>query len=120
MKKVILLIVLLVGIQFVDAKQNCKRPKKLKEQKLEIVSQPVPQPICPPIPEGFYQFYQTSFIDFRSLREGKKGTTFSFRDSLCSPLRQDLIETYPYGMRNGIYTLNCIIMYYLFVCSILR
>ena len=96
-KKILLLVILLAVVHCIYAQHHQKKTKKLKKQKTEIVSQPV----CPPIPEEFYQFFKTSFIDFSSLREGEKVTTFSFRDSLCSPLKQNLIVTSPYGMRNG-------------------
>jgi len=57
--------------------------------------------ICPPEPDDFYKFFKTTFIDFRSLRDEEKVSTFSFSDSLCSPLKRDLILTSPYGMRKG-------------------
>ena len=96
-KKILLLIILLAASYSVDAECCWKKLKRSKKQKTEVVSTPV----CPPIPEDFYQFFQTSFIDFSSLREGKNVKTFSFRDSLCSPLQQNLVVTSPYGMRNG-------------------
>lgn len=55
---------------------------------------------CLPEPEDFYAFFNTKFIDFASLREGNV-TTFSFSDSLCSPLKRNLIVTSKYGMRDG-------------------
>jgi len=57
--------------------------------------------ICPPEPADFYHFFKTTFIDFRSLREEEKVKTFSFSDSLCSPLTRKLEVTSGYGMRNG-------------------
>jgi len=60
-----------------------------------------PSLICPPEPENFYSFFKTTFIDFRSLREGENVKTFSFHDSLCSPLSRKLELTSAYGMRNG-------------------
>jgi murein DD-endopeptidase MepM/ murein hydrolase activator NlpD len=57
--------------------------------------------ICPPEPSDFYKFFSTTFIDFRSLREGEKVNSFSFSDSLCSPLTRKLEITSPYGMRSG-------------------
>jgi len=53
------------------------------------------------IPEEFYRFFNTNFIDFAALREGNV-KTFSFSDSLYSPLKQTLIVSSGYGMRNGI------------------
>ena len=53
---------------------------------------------CPAIPDNFYDFFNTKFIDFASLREGVV-KTFSFSDSLCSPLRKKLEVTSLYGMR---------------------
>jgi murein DD-endopeptidase MepM/ murein hydrolase activator NlpD len=97
-KKILfLIIILLAGTHLIYAQYKEKDAKKLKKRKSTLVSSPV----CPPIPEEFYQFFETSFIDFSSLREGEKVTTFSFRDSLCSPLTQDLMLTSSYGMRNG-------------------
>jgi len=60
-----------------------------------------PALICPPEPEDFYSFFKTTFIDFRSLREGENVKTFSFNDSLCSPLFRKLEVTSVYGMRGG-------------------
>jgi len=56
---------------------------------------------CPPAPADFYNFFSTTFIDFRSLREGAQVNTFSFNDSLCSPLTKPLEITSGYGMRSG-------------------
>jgi len=55
--------------------------------------------ICPPVPDDFYAYYRTDFIDFRSLREGFV-SQFTFSDRLRSPLKQNLIVTSGYGMRN--------------------
>jgi murein DD-endopeptidase MepM/ murein hydrolase activator NlpD len=93
MKKNLLLLILLIGIHFIYAQHHQKRVKKSKKHRTTLV--------CPSVPEDFYQFFQTSFIDFSSLREGEKVSTFSFSDSLCSPLKQVLTVTSPYGMRNG-------------------
>jgi murein DD-endopeptidase MepM/ murein hydrolase activator NlpD len=60
-----------------------------------------PTVTCPPEPEDFYKFYKTTFIDFRSLRDGENVNTFSFTDSLCAPLKRELTLTSLYGMRNG-------------------
>jgi len=57
--------------------------------------------VCPPVPSDFYNFFSTTFIDFRSLREGEKVNTFSFSDSLCSPLTRKLEITSEYGMRSS-------------------
>ena len=60
---------------------------------------PLLQPTtCPAIPKDFYDFFNTKVIDFASLREGNV-KTFSFSDSLCSPLKQQLKITSNYGMR---------------------
>jgi len=56
---------------------------------------------CPPEPDDFYNFFKTTFIDFGSLREGENVKTFSFNDSLSSPLKRNLEVTSVYGMRNG-------------------
>jgi len=56
---------------------------------------------CPPKPDDFYHFFKTTFIDFRSLREGEKVKSFSFSDSLCSPLIRKLELTSGYGMRES-------------------
>lgn len=55
--------------------------------------------VCISEPKGFHEYFQTDFINFSSLREGNV-TTFSFRDSLHSPLNTLLI-TSDYGIRNG-------------------
>jgi len=57
--------------------------------------------ICPPEPADFYNFFSTTFIDFKSLREGERVNTFSFSDSLSSPLQRKLEITSGYGMRSG-------------------
>lgn len=54
--------------------------------------------ICMPEPANFYEYFRTDFIDFASLREGDV-SAFSFRDSLHSPLRSNLIITSNYGKR---------------------
>ena len=56
---------------------------------------------CPSEPEDFYHFFKTTFIDFGSLRDGENVKTFSFNDSLCSPLIRKLEMTSKYGMRDG-------------------
>ena len=61
---------------------------------------PIVNTICPPEPESFHRFFNTRFIDFASLREGKVNT-FSFSDSLHLPLKQNLIVTSGYGMRGN-------------------
>jgi murein DD-endopeptidase MepM/ murein hydrolase activator NlpD len=73
-------------------KQKEKVPKRSKKKSASI---------CPAEPDGFYDFFGTTFIDFSSLRKGENVTTFSFRDSLCSPLCQTLKITSNFGMRNG-------------------
>jgi len=55
---------------------------------------------CLPEPEDFHHFFGTDFIGFAALREGKV-KTFSFSDSLGSPLKRDLIITSRYGIREG-------------------
>lgn len=55
--------------------------------------------VCISEPKGFREYFQTDFINFSSLREGNV-STFSFRDSLHSPLNTLLI-TSDYGGRNG-------------------
>jgi len=64
-------------------------------------NKPVSTIICPPEPDDFYKFFKTTFIDFRSLREGENVKTFSFNDSLSSPLFRKLELTSVYGMRGG-------------------
>ncbi len=54
--------------------------------------------ICLPEPDSFYYFFNTNFIDFAALRETEVNM-FSFNDSLCSPLKQNLIVASCYGMR---------------------
>jgi len=58
------------------------------------------KPVCPPEPEGFNNFFGTDFIGFAALREGGV-KTFSFSDSLGAPLRQNLLITSRYGMREN-------------------
>ena len=73
----------------------------------ELNKPPLPKQImttnstCPPEPDEFYDFFKTTFIDFRSLRDGEKVKTFSFSDNLCSPLTRNLEITSNYGMRDG-------------------
>jgi murein DD-endopeptidase MepM/ murein hydrolase activator NlpD len=82
---------------------------KQEESKPEVATQTKPKqaPIynnkanCPPEPADFYNFFKTTFIDFRSLREEEKVNSFSFSDSLCAPLHRKLELTSKYGMRNG-------------------
>ena len=66
--------------------------------KQEKKSVPVVKVNCPPEPKDFYEFFNTTFIDFASLKEGGI-KTFSFNDSLHSPLKQNLTVTSEYGMR---------------------
>lgn len=56
--------------------------------------------VCISEPEGFSEYFRTDFIDFASLREGNV-STFSFRDSIHSPLSNTLLVTSKYGNRNG-------------------
>ena len=56
--------------------------------------------VCMPEPPNFYDYFKTDFIDFASLR-GADVSAFSFRDSLHSPLKQNLIVTSNYGNRKG-------------------
>lgn len=60
----------------------------------------VVEDICPPQPDIFYDFFNTKFVGFKSLRDGYV-KTFSFSDSLHSPLKKNLIVTSGYGMRAG-------------------
>jgi len=64
------------------------------------VYKPVSAPVCPPEPDNFHDSFNQKFVDFASLRENEKVKTFSFNDSLHSPLKQDLTVTSEYGMRN--------------------
>ena len=68
---------------------NSKEEKQISAEK-----------ICPPEPEEFYRFFNTKFIDFASLKEGRV-KTFSFSDSLHSPLKRNLTITSEYGMRGN-------------------
>jgi murein DD-endopeptidase MepM/ murein hydrolase activator NlpD len=72
-----------------------------KEEKKQTAPKPKPQSICPPEPDNFYDFFKTTFIDFRSLREEEKVKSFSFSDSLCAPLNKKMEITSKYGMREG-------------------
>lgn len=56
--------------------------------------------ICIPEPKDFQKYFQTDFINFASLREGGV-STFSFQDSLHSPLSNTLHITSDYGNRDG-------------------
>lgn len=64
--------------------------------KLEIPKKDV----CMSEPEGFSDYFQTDFINFAALREGNV-STFSFRDSIHSPLSTALLITSKYGGRKG-------------------
>jgi len=78
-------------IEIIEEEQT-EIPKVPKTKKSEF--------FCSSASEDFDKFWDTKFIDFRSLREGEDVSTFSFKDSLCSPLTRDLIITSPYGPRN--------------------
>jgi len=106
MKKLFLVFLFLTGSFFIYAQKDKGIIDLLIEcyedfYDLNKKSESYPSATCPPEPADFYKFYKTTFIDFRSLREGEKVNTFSFSDSLCSPLKRDLVLTSPYGMRNG-------------------
>jgi murein DD-endopeptidase MepM/ murein hydrolase activator NlpD len=73
-----------------------KEAKAEKEEEIPIIQTSV----CLPKPDNFYDFFNTAFIDFASLRAGRV-TTFSFNDSLSSPLSTDLIITSHYGVRGN-------------------
>lgn len=60
----------------------------------------VQKSVCLPEPGDFYNFFNTQFVDFSSLRE-ENIKTFSFSDNLCSPLKQKLVVTSEYGMRGN-------------------
>jgi len=111
MKKLCLLFIFLVGNYWMYAQKDQNIIDLLiesyedyfdlspqKEIQPEMKSQPELNPVCLPAPADFYDFYNTQFIDFASLREGKV-KTFAFSDSLCSPLKQALQITSNYGMR---------------------
>ncbi|MFV0538285.1 MAG: M23 family metallopeptidase [Dysgonomonas sp.] len=56
--------------------------------------------ICISEPKDFQKYFQTDFINFASLREGGV-SSFSFQDSLHSPLSNTLQITSDYGNRDG-------------------
>ena len=60
---------------------------------------PTNNEVCISEPKEFSEYFQTDFINFSSLREGNV-TTFSFRDSIHSPLNA-LHITSDYGVRSG-------------------
>jgi len=107
MKKTFLLIVLLLGSYLAYTQNNSVVELVLKfyEEYYAFVLQEKNNSekvkICPSEPEDFNNFFSTTFIDFRSLREGEKVNTFSFSDSLTSPLVRKLEITSGYGMRSG-------------------
>ncbi|MCL1851354.1 MAG: M23 family metallopeptidase [Bacteroidetes bacterium] len=106
MKKIFLAFVFLAGINCIFAQKEKNIVDLLiecYENYYELNKKTVSHTtlICPPEPENFYNFFKTTFIDFRSLREGENVKTFSFNDSLCSPLQRNLELTSKYGMRNG-------------------
>jgi murein DD-endopeptidase MepM/ murein hydrolase activator NlpD len=77
-----------------------KLPEPKPEQK-RAIPKAENRAICPPEPADFYNFFKTTFIDFRSLREEARVKSFSFSDSLCAPLRRKLDVTSKYGMRSS-------------------
>jgi len=108
MKKTLLLFFFLTGTYFVYSQNE----KQLLEMMLNFYEEYLALPqqwkggksvsdVCPAEPPDFYNFFSTTFIDFRSLREGAKVNTFSFSDSLASPLTRKLEITSGYGMRSG-------------------
>jgi len=80
-------------IESYEAYYELHRPPEIINAKVKF--------LCPPKRDDFYQYYNTKFIDFSSLRESSQVNAFSFSDSLCSPLLRKLIITSKYGMRNG-------------------
>lgn len=70
---------------------------KSKSEKVIVHTQK--EEVCISEPKGFREYFQTDFINFSSLREGNV-TTFSFSDSIHSPLNS-LYITSDYGGRNG-------------------
>ena len=81
-------------------KNKPEEPSQKQEQSKSKQEEPeqISKPICPGEPADFYVFFNTVFLDFASLRESEGAvTTFSFNDSLCSPLKQTLKITSPYG-----------------------
>jgi murein DD-endopeptidase MepM/ murein hydrolase activator NlpD len=92
-KKVFLLFALLAGSYGAYAqkeKSMIDRIIECYEDYFTLEKQKSPERIsetkCPPEPADFYNFINTYFIDFASLRE-KEIKTFSFNDKLCSPLK---------------------------------
>ena len=84
---------------YYDLKAPIKQNKPVEQNELPPTI--IKTPTCPPEPEEFYNFFNTTVIAFSALREGENVKTFSFNDSLCSPLKQKLKITSSYGMRNG-------------------
>jgi len=106
MKKTFLFLMFVTGSYFAynqDTKSKVEMVLKFYEEYMEFTQQGKirKEAICPPEPADFYNYFSTTFIDFRSLREGEKVNTFSFSDSLSSPLTRKLEITSPYGMRSG-------------------
>jgi murein DD-endopeptidase MepM/ murein hydrolase activator NlpD len=107
MKKTFLLLFIFMGSFFVysqNEKNMVELMLKFHEDYMAFVQQGKIRKdgvICPPEPPDFYKFFSTTFIDFRSLREGEKVKSFSFSDSLCSPLTRRLELTSAYGMRSS-------------------
>lgn len=64
-----------------------------------INEEPLIESICLAEPEGFDSYFQESFIISTDLTRGRADDSFSFNDSLHSPLTRDLILTSEYGMR---------------------
>jgi len=102
MKKTVILFIFFAGIY-------CAYAQKEKDvigmvmkcyEEYYTLNYPKKMVTCPPEPEGFRNFFGTDFIGFAALREGGV-KTFSFADSLCSPLRRDLMVTSRYGMRES-------------------
>jgi len=102
MKKLVLLLLFLLGNYFIYAQE-----KSIQNLMIECYAEyfafkkSTESVVCPPEPEDFYHFFKTTFIDFGSLRDGEKVHTFSFRDHLSSPLKRKLEISSNYGMRNG-------------------
>jgi len=107
MKKIFLVFIFLVGSYFIYAQEEKNIMNLLIKCYVEYFALNKQDELnskggtCPPEPNDFYHFFKTTFIDFRSLREGEKVKTFSFSDSLCSPLSRKLEVTSSYGMRKG-------------------
>ena len=99
MKKTVLLFIFSVGtFAYAQEKSNVDLLIECYANYFKPVDDVVP---CPPEPADFYSFFKTTFIDFRSLREGENVKTFSFNDKLSSPLKRRLEITSVYGMRKG-------------------